>query len=72
MMKVLRIPSLFWICGTMIFKFLDTQTVSSEGQLLFASLGQLELLWQNDIAVVKAMEILLMEKLSEYRPLKRY
>ena len=39
---------------------------------LFASISQLELLWQNDIHVVKMMEKLLEEPIAEYKPFKRY
>ena len=47
------------------------QIVISVSESLFASLGQLELLWQNDINVVKAMEHLVEERLPEYKPFKR-
>ena len=46
--------------------------VRGESQSLFASLGQLELLWKNELDVVKTMESLLKEKIPEYRPIKRY
>ena len=45
--------------------------ISDQSESLFASLSQLELLWQNDINVVKTMEHLLEERLPEYEPLKR-
>ena len=48
------------------------QIVISVSESLFASLSQLELLWQNDINVVKTMENLLGERLPEYEPLKRF
>ena len=48
------------------------QIVISVSESLFASLGQLELLWQNDINVVKTMEHLLEERLPEYEHLKRF
>ena len=55
-----------------MFNCMLPHIVNGEGQSLFASLAQLELLWQNDIDVVKTMEILLKEKIPEYRPIKRY
>ena len=48
------------------------EIVISVSESLFASLSQLELLWQNDINVVKTMEHLLEERLPEYEPLKRF
>ena len=49
----------------------DHQIVSSESDYLFASLSQLELLWQNEIRLVKIMEGILADPLAEYRPLTR-
>ena len=40
-------------------------------QDLFASLSQLNLLWQNDIYIVQIMEKILREPIAEYEPLKR-
>ena len=48
------------------------EIVISVSESLFASLSQMELLWQNDINVVKTMEHLLEERLPEYEPLKRF
>ena len=48
------------------------EIVISVSESLFASLSQLELLWQNDIKIVKTMEDLLEERLPEYDPLKRF
>ena len=48
------------------------QVVIGSSESLFASLSQLELLWQNDIDIVKTMEYLLKDNLPEYKPLKRY
>ena len=39
---------------------------------LFAALSQLELLWHNEIYVVKNMENILEKPLAKYRPLERY
>ena len=55
-----------------MFNSMIPHIVNGEGQSLFASLGQLELLWQNDIDVVQTMQSLLKEKIPEYRPIKRY
>ena len=51
---------------------LHPQIVIGSSESFFASLGQLELLWQNDINIVKTMEHLLEDNLPEYKPLKRY
>lgn len=39
---------------------------------LFGSLSQLELLWKNDVHIVKMMETLIKENISDYSPLKKY
>ena len=41
-------------------------------QSLFASLSQLQLLWHNDIHIVKIMEHILETASEEYRPLQRF
>ena len=56
----------------LVLNLIRPQIVISVSESLFASLSQLELLWQNDIDIVQTMEHLLEDQLPEYEPLKRY
>ena len=61
-------------CVTAIFLsgMVVPQIVICGGQSLFASLGQLELLWQNELEVVKIMESVVSEHVTGLKPFKRY
>ena len=56
----------------MVLTVIRPQIVIGVSESLFASLSQLEMLWQNDIDIVQTMEHLLEDQLLEYEPLKRY
>ena len=71
-MYAIRAVSIFGIRSLLLFIVIKFQHLISVKQSLFTSLSQLEVLWQNDIDVVKIMETVLEENLPEYLPLKRY
>ena len=60
------------IMSILVLNVIRPQIVFGVSESLFASLSQLELLWQNDIDIVQTMEHLLEDQLPEYEPLKRY
>ena len=60
------------IRSALVLTVIRPQIVIGVSESLFASLSQLEMLWQNDIDIVQTMEHLLEDQLPEYEPLKRY
>ena len=71
-MQLSDVQVCIYITTFVIFDILHFQIVMGEGQSLFASLGQLELLWENDIYVVKTIKTAFRENDPEYLPFKRY
>ena len=66
-----ELPVYLCITALLYANLIDRQIVMGMREYLFASLSQLELLWHNDIYIVKMMEKLLEESFVEYHPFQR-
>ena len=60
------------IKAIIILCLMNSQILLGLKHNLFGSLSQLELLWKNDVHIVKMMETLIKENISDYSPLKKY
>ena len=68
-MRIRASKHLLW---QIVIAAIYNQFVTGVRQALFASLSQLQMLWHNDIHMVKLMEKLLEDPISDYKPFKRY